>query len=170
MCLQACLILLCFTLLHLADIVYGFFFPHKWKALLAWHDYWCHFSDICSLCVSVSHFGNSPNTANLFINTERFHSLYQVTPAVWQYPFPGFFSLLSGVPYFLILYDHNKITYSPGCLSGLEWGGIRGRSGIWLQKYRRSLFLSWLCWDFRSLLGLPHTTQPHLTPPGLGAC
>ena len=55
------------VLLHFTNIVVLFFF-NKWKVCGNTESYQHHFSNsIGSLCVSVSHFGNSCSISNFFI-------------------------------------------------------------------------------------------------------
>ena len=63
---QACLILLYFTWLPSVDTI--FLTNQRFVAIVYWTSLWCHFpNSICSLCVSMFHVGNSPNTSNFFI-------------------------------------------------------------------------------------------------------
>ena len=59
---------MCFTLLYLTDNVFFFLqIEGLWPPCIE-QDYRCHFSySICSLHVSVSHFGDSHDISHLFI-------------------------------------------------------------------------------------------------------
>ena len=63
---QACLILLYFTWLPFVETI--FLTNRRFVAITCWTSLWRHFpNSISSLCASMFHIGNSPNTSNFFV-------------------------------------------------------------------------------------------------------